>query len=51
MVKAFEKMQAMEQQSGVKSSMVQKMFSSHPDTQSRIKAMTKRCESDGYTRP
>lgn len=51
MVKAFEKMQAMEQQSGVRSSMVQKMFSSHPDTQSRIKAMTKRCESDGYTRP
>ena len=32
-------------------SYMQKMFSSHPETEARIKAMTKRCEKDGYTRP
>lgn len=50
MVMAFEKLQAMErdQASG---NFVTKMFSDHPDTPSRIKAMTKRCNKDGYNRP
>lgn len=51
MVKAFEKMQAMEQQSGASSSYVTKMFSSHPDTKERISRMTERCQKDGFTRP
>lgn len=51
MVKAFEKMSAMEQSQGTSSTYLQKMFSSHPDTVSRIKAMTKRCKKDGYVRP
>ena len=49
MVMSFEKFLNLE--SGVKSSTVDKMFSSHPDTQARIKNMTKRCEKDGYQRP
>lgn len=51
MVKAFEKMQTMEEQSGASSSYVTKMFSSHPETKERIRRMTERCEKDGYTRP
>lgn len=51
MVKAFEKFQQMEQQSGGATSYMQKMFSSHPDTKARIKAMTKRCKKDGFVRP
>lgn len=51
MVMAFEKFMKMEQKAGSKSSYVQKMFSSHPETQSRIDAMTKRCQKDGIPRP
>lgn len=51
MVMAFEKFMKMEQDAGSKSSYVQKMFSSHPETQSRIDAMTKRCQKDGIPRP
>ena len=51
MVMAFEKFIKMEQEAGSKSSYVQKMFSSHPETQSRIDAMTKRCQKDGIPRP
>ena len=51
MVMAFEKFMKMEQEAGSKSSYVQKMFSSHPETQSRIVAMTKRCQKDGIPRP
>ncbi len=36
MVMAFEKMMKMEQEAGAQSSYVQKMFSSHPETKSRI---------------
>lgn len=50
MVKSFEKLQKMEAGTQ-KQSYITKMFSSHPDTQSRIEAMTKRCEKDGYKRP
>ena len=49
MVKSFEKLQNLE--GGVKSSTVDKMFSSHPETKERIERMTKRCEIDGIARP
>ena len=48
MVKAFQKLQALEQKSGGSSSYLTKMFSSHPDTQARIKHMSDRCKKDGY---
>jgi len=51
MVMAFEKFQKMEGDSGSKMSYIQKMFSSHPETEARIKAMTKRCVKDGFKRP
>ena len=51
MVMAFEKFLDMEGKSGSQSSYWNKMFSSHPDTKSRIEAMTKRCKKDGFTRP
>lgn len=51
MVKSFEKLQTLEGQGGSTASYFQKMFSSHPDTKSRIDAMTKRCQKDGYNRP
>lgn len=51
MVMAFEKLQKMEGEGGSKASYWSKMFSSHPDTQSRIEAMTKRCQKDGIARP
>lgn len=49
MAMSFEKLSSGE--SGVKSSMIQKMFSSHPDTQKRIKRMSERAQKDGYERP
>lgn len=51
MVKAFEKFEKMESDSGQQQSYLAKMFSSHPDTKARIKAMTQRCQNDGYVRP
>ncbi|MDE7389290.1 MAG: M48 family metallopeptidase [Muribaculaceae bacterium] len=50
MVKAFEKFRDMEGSAGAKSSIVSRMFSSHPDTNERIKRMTERCQKDGITR-
>lgn len=50
MAMAFEKMQQLEGQSGKQSAMA-KMFSSHPDTASRIKKMSERAKKDGYQRP
>ncbi len=49
MVKSFEKLQNLE--GSTKSTTVQKMFSSHPETKDRIDRMTKRCEKDGFERP
>lgn len=49
MALAFEKMQSLE--GGASQGAMQKMFSSHPDTKSRIKNMAKKAEKDGYTRP
>ncbi len=51
MVMAFEKFQKMEGDSNAKSSYINKMFSSHPETAARIKNMTERCVKDGYERP
>lgn len=51
MVRAFEKLAQMEQESGSQPSYLAKMFSSHPDTQARIDAMTKRCRKDGVLPP
>lgn len=51
MVMAFEKFLKMESGASAKSSYVDKMFSSHPETQARIDAMSKRCEKDGIQRP
>ncbi len=50
MVKAFEKFLEMEGGSA-KASYVDKMFSSHPETQKRINHMIQRCEKDGFKKP
>lgn len=49
-VSAFEKMQSLEGPAA-QSGYITKMFSSHPDTASRIKNMTKKCVKSGYERP
>lgn len=46
---AFEKLSRSEGNAGQNA--IQKMFSSHPDTQKRIKKMAKRAQKDGYSRP
>ena len=50
MVKAFQKMEQLEQQGGGASqgSALANMFSDHPETAERIKNMTERCIKDGY---
>lgn len=50
-VMSFEKLMNLEGNSGAKQSYIQKMFSSHPDTQKRIKHMQQRCIADGIARP
>lgn len=50
-VMSFEKLQSLEGNSTTKASAVSKMFSSHPETQSRIAKMTERCKKDGIERP
>lgn len=49
MAMAFEKLSGSE--GNAKSSSIQKMFSSHPDTQKRIKKMSERAQKDGFTKP
>lgn len=49
---SFEKLKSLEgQSSSEKSSKMQKMFSSHPDTAKRIKKMSDRAIADGIARP
>lgn len=48
-VMSFEKLQSME--GGAKSDYIQKMFSSHPETQDRIDRLSKRAQKDGIARP
>lgn len=50
MVMAFEKLQKMDGGSG-KTSVVANLFSSHPNTATRIERMSRRCQEDGYKRP
>ena len=50
MVKSFEKMQALENGTQAQQSGVANLFSSHPDTQSRIDHISQRCINDGYKR-
>ena len=50
-VMSFEKLQSLEGDAAQSQSYIQKMFSSHPDTQKRIDAMTKPRVKDGYERP
>lgn len=48
MVKAFEKFQKLEQQNGsTGGTYLEKMFSSHPDTQERINRISAKCKADG----
>lgn len=51
MVHAFQKMQNMEQQAGIKTDYLTKMFSSHPETSARIKHMEDRCKKDKIAEP
>ena len=49
---SFEKLKKLEEDAGVKKdSKWQRMFSSHPDLEKRIKTMGKRAEKDGFARP
>ncbi len=49
---SFEKLKKLEEDAGVKKdSKWQRMFSSHPDLDKRIKTMSKRAEKDDFTRP
>lgn len=49
MVQAFEKLQSVS--GGSVSGPVSSMFSTHPDTATRIKTISARCEADGFVRP
>ncbi|MBR1678575.1 MAG: M48 family metalloprotease, partial [Bacteroidales bacterium] len=48
---AFEKLQAVSGGSGAQASSVAKLFSSHPDTETRIQRMSQRATQEGYKRP
>ena len=50
MVMAFEKLQQLSGETQG-SSLVSNIFSSHPDTATRIEHITRRCINDGYSRP
>lgn len=48
MVKAFEKLQKMEQAQGTSTNGMAQLFSTHPDIAERIKRMQQKCAADGY---
>lgn len=48
LVKAFEKLQKIEGKSGTIKKYVNRMFSSHPDTEKRINHIKERCRKDGF---
>lgn len=50
LVMSFEKMQAMSASGGT-SNAISNLFSSHPDTATRIERISQRCVTDGYNRP
>ena len=51
MAMSFEKLKKVSEGSGAQSGSVQKLFSSHPDTDTRIKRMSERATAEGYKRP
>ena len=51
MAMSFEKLKKVSEGSSAQSSSVQKLFSSHPDTDTRIKRMSERATAEGYKRP
>ncbi|MCR5561742.1 MAG: M48 family metalloprotease [Bacteroidales bacterium] len=51
MASAFEQLQKAAGESGAAPSSVTEMFSSHPNTASRIERMSAKCTADGFTRP
>lgn len=51
MVFAFEKFLTLDGGGNAKSSYIDRMFSSHPETKDRIARMEKRCKKDGIERP
>ena len=51
MAMSFEKLQKVAGGSGAQAGAVQKLFSSHPDTETRIKRMAQRATAEGYQRP
>ena len=51
MAMPFEKLKQVSGGSGSQASSVQKLFSSHPDTDTRIQRMTERATAEGYPRP
>ena len=51
MAMSFEKLQKVAGGSGSQAGAVQKLFSSHPDTETRIKRMAERATTEGYKRP
>ena len=51
MAMSFEKLQKVAAGSGSQASAVQKLFSSHPDTETRIRRMAQRATAEGYGRP
>ena len=51
MAMSFEKLQKVAGGTGAQASAAQKLFSSHPDTETRIKRMAERATAEGYKRP
>ena len=51
MAMSFEKLQQVAGGSGAQASTAQKLFSSHPDTETRIQRMSERATAEGYPRP
>ena len=51
MAMSFEKLQKVAGGSGAQASAAQKLFSSHPDTETRIQRMAERATAEGYKRP
>jgi putative metalloprotease len=51
MAMSFEKLKSVAGSSGSQATAVQKLFSSHPDTDTRIQRMSERATAEGYKRP
>lgn len=51
MAMAFENLQSASEGTATQVAAITEMFSSHPDTASRIERVSKKCAADGFTRP